>query len=88
MSQINWERLARANTHATQLRVLERMLEVGEASPKRLSDELGERLGNVSYHMKELADAGMIELVRTEPRRGAVAHFYAPTAEAGGGGGR
>jgi hypothetical protein len=30
----------------------------------------------VSHHVKELHDDGVIELVKTEPRRGAVEHFY------------
>jgi hypothetical protein len=30
----------------------------------------------VSYHVKTLDDLGAIELVRTEPRRGAVEHYY------------
>ena len=46
------------------------------ASPSELSGELDEPIGNVSYHMRTLADLGMVELVRTEPRRGAVEHYY------------
>jgi DNA-binding transcriptional ArsR family regulator len=45
-------------------------------SPNQLSQRLGERLGNVSYHVRFLADLGAIELVDTQPRRGAVEHFY------------
>jgi len=30
----------------------------------------------VSYHMRFLADLKMVKLVRTEPRRGAVEHYY------------
>ena len=30
----------------------------------------------MAYHVKILAEAGLIELASTEPRRGAVAHFY------------
>jgi hypothetical protein len=46
------------------------------ASPSELADELDEPLGNVSYHMRFLADLKMVKLVRTEPRRGAVEHYY------------
>jgi DNA-binding transcriptional ArsR family regulator len=46
------------------------------ASPKELAEEFGERLPNVSYHIRVLVNAGCIELVRTEPRRGALEHFY------------
>jgi hypothetical protein len=33
-------------------------------------------LGNVAYHIKILEENGAIELVRTEPVRGALEHFY------------
>jgi DNA-binding transcriptional ArsR family regulator len=49
------------------------------ASPKELADELGEDLGRLSYHVKVLADADAIELVRTAKRRGATEHFYRGT---------
>jgi DNA-binding transcriptional ArsR family regulator len=46
------------------------------SSPSELAEELDEPLGNVSYHMRFLADLNMVKLVRTEPRRGAVEHYY------------
>jgi DNA-binding transcriptional ArsR family regulator len=46
------------------------------ASPRELAEQLGEPLGNVSYHVRILADLGAVELVRAEPRRGAVEHYY------------
>jgi DNA-binding transcriptional ArsR family regulator len=46
------------------------------SSPSELAEELDEPLGNVSYHMRFLADLKMVKLVRTEPRRGAVEHYY------------
>jgi hypothetical protein len=36
-------------------------------------------VGNVSYHVRILREFGCVELVRTEPRRGALAHFYRAT---------
>jgi DNA-binding transcriptional ArsR family regulator len=53
-----------------------RILNERVASPKEISQELGLPLPNVSYHTKILRDYECIELVRTEPRRGAVEHFY------------
>jgi hypothetical protein len=38
--------------------------------------ELGAPLGVVSYHVRMLRDYDCVELVRTEPRRGALQHFY------------
>lgn len=52
------------------------LFDQGEASPKELADRLGEKLGNVSYHVRILARLGLIELVRETPRRGAVEHHY------------
>lgn len=50
------------------------------ASPNELARLLGERLGNVSYHVRVLCELGCLELVRTEPRRGALEHYYRATA--------
>ena len=52
------------------------MLDGRIASPNQLARELGLPLGRVSYHIRLLSDLGAIELVRTEPRRGALEHFY------------
>jgi len=52
------------------------------ASPNELAKELGEGLSQVSYHVKVLKDYGVIRLVKTEPRRGAVEHYYRATSRA------
>ena len=46
------------------------------ACAKDLQDELRISLPTASHHMKELKKMGLIEHVRDEPRRGAVAHYY------------
>jgi DNA-binding transcriptional ArsR family regulator len=55
----------------------------GEVSPSELSKALDEGLSQVSYHVKVLREecGGMIEETRTEPRRGAVEHYYRATAK-------
>jgi hypothetical protein len=40
------------------------------------ADELKAPLSDVSYHVRVPRELGAIELVRTEPVRGAVAHYY------------
>ena len=40
----------------------------------------GEGLSQVSYHVKVLKDYRCIELVKTEPQRGAVEHYYRATS--------
>lgn len=74
---IDWERLARQKFHPLRVQLIERFALADEPrSPSSLSEELDERLGNVSYHVRALLDEGLIELDRTEPRRGAVEHYY------------
>src|SRR6478672_6622515 len=72
-------RIAKALAHPLRARILQRL---GErvASPGNLALELGAPLGVVSYHVRMLRDYDCVELVRTEPRRGAVQHFYRATA--------
>ena len=70
------ERVAKALSHRLRLRILERLTEHGVASPSELAAALGEPLGNVSYHVRMLRELDCLELVRTEPRRGALEHFY------------
>jgi DNA-binding transcriptional ArsR family regulator len=69
------QRIMKALSHPLRVRMLT-LLNQKVASPSELADELDEPLGNVSYHMRFLADLNMVKLVRTEPRRGAVEHYY------------
>lgn len=62
--------------HPLRIRILQRLADGSTASPNRLSQEFDEPLGNVSYHVKTLLEYNCVELVKTEPRRGAVEHFY------------
>jgi DNA-binding transcriptional ArsR family regulator len=74
-------RLMKALSHPLRQRILQ-ALNRRVASPAELSEELGESLGNVSYHVKILAELEAIELVRTAPVRGALEHFYRPLVRA------
>src|SRR4051794_18335538 len=71
-------RIAKALAHPLRARILQRL---GErvASPADPAAELGAPLGVVSYHVRMLRDYDCVELVRTEPRRGALQHFYRAT---------
>lgn len=75
------QQLAKALAHPLRVRILS-SLSKGISSPNQLSQELGEPLGNVSYHVKTLLEYDCVELVKTEPRRGAVEHFYRATERA------
>lgn len=69
------QRLIKALAHPLRVRLLAYMND-REWSPNELSEKLNEGLSQVSYHVKVLKDFEMIELTRTEPRRGAVEHYY------------
>jgi hypothetical protein len=53
------------------------MLEERPQSPVKLAGALEMDLGQVAYHVKRLHEAGLIELVETHRRRGAIEHVYA-----------
>lgn len=75
------ERLIKAMSHNLRVRILAYMND-RPWSPRELADELDEGLSQISYHVKVLNDFALIELVKTEPRRGAVAHYYRATHRA------
>ena len=72
------QRLVKAVGHPLRAQLLA-ILNERVASPNELAKELGEPLGNVSYHIRLLADLECVELVDTKPRRGAVEHYYQAT---------
>jgi DNA-binding transcriptional ArsR family regulator len=52
-------------------------------SPKDMADKLGDvSLQLVSYHVRILRDAGLLHLTGTEPRRGALQHYYQASPDA------
>jgi DNA-binding transcriptional ArsR family regulator len=75
---MNWQRLARANTHPLRISILEVLeLDGGRClSPSDLSYELRTPLSNVNYHVIELYRSGLLELAAERPVRGATEHFY------------
>jgi DNA-binding transcriptional ArsR family regulator len=68
--------LLKALAHPLRAQILESITDRGEASPVELARELDQPLATVSHHTRVLRDLGCIELSRTEPRRGAVEHYY------------
>jgi DNA-binding transcriptional ArsR family regulator len=73
--------LVKALAHELRIEILT-ILNERMASPNELAKELDEGLSQVSYHVKVLKDYECIELVKTEPRRGAVEHYYRATSRA------
>lgn len=75
------QKLVKALAHPLRVEILV-ILNERMASPNELSKELEEGLSQVSYHVKVLKDFECIEMVKTEPRRGAVEHYYRATERA------
>lgn len=73
--------LVKALSHSLRIAILE-ILEQEMASPTELSKKLGCGLSKTGYHVKVLRDAGLIQQVRTVPRRGAMEHFYRASGDA------
>jgi hypothetical protein len=70
--------LVKALAHPIRIHLLEE-LQDRVASPTELSNEMKESLGVIAYHATALLNCGCLELVRTQPRRGALEHFYRAT---------
>ena len=75
ISDIGDPRLVKALAHPLRVQILS-TLEDRVASPSDLAMELDAPLGNVSYHVRTLADLGLVKLVKRRTRRGAVEHYY------------
>jgi DNA-binding transcriptional ArsR family regulator len=75
ISDIGDPRLVKALAHPLRVQILS-TLEDRIASPSDLAIELDAPLGNVSYHVRTLADLGLVKLVKRRTRRGAVEHYY------------
>jgi len=69
------EKLVKGLSHPVRMECLT-ILATRVASPRELSELLKHDLSNVSYHVRTLVELGLVELVREESVRGAVAHFY------------
>lgn len=75
MHDVSDPRLVKALAHPLRIRILA-ILEDRVASPSEIADELDAPLGNVSYHVRQLAELGLISLVRETPVRGTLEHHY------------
>lgn len=77
------QRIVQTLNHPLRRRLICFAVAEGEpVSPASASRGLEEKLSNVTYHVKELSKAGVLELRFTRPVRGAVEHFYAPVTTA------
>ena len=71
------DRILRVLNHPVRRRILRELVE-GPGSATTISRELGEDLGLISYHLNQVLakDCGIVELVDSVPRRGAIEKIY------------
>lgn len=75
--------IGRALSHPLRVRILMGMNAPARViSPSEFSEEAGVSMGLASYHFRELAKAGCIEIVEKVQRRGATEHRYFPAKRA------
>jgi DNA-binding transcriptional ArsR family regulator len=75
LHDISDPRLVKALGHPLRIQILA-ILEERVASPSQIAEELDAPLGNVSYHVRQLAELGLITLVKETPVRGTLEHYY------------
>jgi len=78
--RFNWGGLVSHLVHPTKVAIIEAMDWVGvPLSPREIVLIFDKQTGvsAVSYHMRALAEAGAVEVVRQQPVRGALQTFYA-----------
>jgi DNA-binding transcriptional ArsR family regulator len=68
--------------HPLRRDILREMVGKEAISPREIAGTLGQPLSNVSYHVRVLADCAAVSLVRTQPVRGSMQHFYCVAIEA------
>lgn len=72
--------LLEALQHPLRREVLRYLQQHGTGSASEIARDLGVRVGNLSYHVRRLAQLGLIEEVRAVRRRGALMHVFRTTS--------
>jgi DNA-binding transcriptional ArsR family regulator len=85
ITSVNDARYVKALSHPLRVRILG-ILEEHPASPVELAQILDATLGTISYHVRQLNELDLLELVRETPRRGAIEHHYRAKPRPGSGG--
>jgi DNA-binding transcriptional ArsR family regulator len=71
--------ITKALSHPLRFAYLRALKVAGELSPSEFARDSDEPLGNASYHVKKLFEAGVIEVASLVPKRGAMEHRYSFT---------
>jgi DNA-binding transcriptional ArsR family regulator len=75
--------VAKALSHPLRIAILRLVRDKRKLSPTEFARESGDPLGNVSYHMGALRDAGVLKVTDTAKRRGALEHYSLTGPRAG-----
>lgn len=70
-------RANKAISHPVRQKTIALLRAAGPLSPVQIARHVDGSLGTVSYHVRALHELGVIELVGTRPKRGALEHIYA-----------
>jgi DNA-binding transcriptional ArsR family regulator len=70
-------KIAKALSHPLRIELLRTLRGRAQLSPVEYARESSEPLGNISYHVTVLREAGVIAVADTIARRGAMEHRYA-----------
>jgi DNA-binding transcriptional ArsR family regulator len=76
--------VAKALSHPLRIAFLRELRDRRKMSPAEFTRGSGDRLGNVSYHVSALREAGVLEVVETAKRRGTLEHYSALTGPKAG----
>jgi DNA-binding transcriptional ArsR family regulator len=68
--------------HPLRRDILKDMVGEEAISPREIANRIRQPLSNVAYHVRVLAECEAIALVRTQPVRGSMQHFYRFAIEA------
>lgn len=74
----NRQEILEALQHPLRRKLLKLLIERKEMAPVEAWRLLDDSLSNVSYHMRKLAERGVVTLTHIEQARGAAVHFYVP----------
>jgi hypothetical protein len=80
---VDWERVARAETHPIRILILEALAADGgrTLSPAELARETEWTVNLLAYHFRELEKRDLVKVIDTQPKRGALEHIYGLVGE-------
>lgn len=75
----DWNKVIDVSIHPTRIEIVSAMEWIGKPlSPNQLASILDDikSINHVGYHVRKLAEAGIVEMTYMEPVRSSIEHFY------------